>query len=159
MTGRCAVALPDTRDTTSCPADALDWLQGLGFFLYRSAARPGLTDEALQQILRDARSRNQALGLTGCLHHEDGLFFQWLEGPADGLRQVRASLLADARHLDFDMLDQGPLQHRRFQDWRMRFSDRDRASLMDWFARSDSSTVRRGDYVDGVEAFLLSVSV
>ncbi|CAM3307597.1 BLUF domain-containing protein [Paracoccus nototheniae] len=139
--------------------DGLDPIKGLGFFLYRSTARPGLDHDDMQNILRVARSRNQALGLTGCLHHEDGLFFQWLEGPVDGLRQVRASLLADRRHLDFDLLDQGALSHRRFQDWRMRFSDRDRASLMDWFARSDSSTVRRGDYAGGVGAFLMSVKV
>ncbi len=101
----------------------------------------------MQDILRTARHRNQSLGLTGCLHHEDGLFFQWLEGPADD------------RHRDFEILDQGALDHRRFQDWRMRFSDRDRASLMDWFARSDSSTVHRGDYAGGVVAFMMGLDI
>ena len=113
----------------------------------------------MQDILRTARHRNQSLGLTGCLHHEDGLFFQWLEGPADGLRQVVSSLVHDDRHRDFEILDQGALDHRRFQDWRMRFSDRDRASLMDWFARSDSSTVHRGDYAGGVVAFMMGLDI
>ncbi|WP_169306334.1 BLUF domain-containing protein [Paracoccus hibiscisoli] len=134
-------------------------IEGLAYYLYRSAARPGLNAEDLQLILSSARRRNQSLGLTGCLHHEDGLFFQWLEGPADGLREVVALLEADERHQDLLVLDQGALQHRRFQDWRMRFSDRDRASLMDWFAGSDSSTVHRGDYVGGVVAFMMSVTV
>ena len=137
----------------------LDDLQGLGFVLYRSTARAGLDGSAMQDILRTARHRNQSLGLTGCLHHEDGLFFQWLEGPADGLRKVVASLMDDDRHRDFEILDQGALDHRRFQDWRMRFSDRDRASLMDWFARSDSSTVHRGDYAGGVVAFMMGVDL
>ena len=137
----------------------LDDLQGLGFVLYRSTARAGLDGSAMQDILRTARHRNQSLGLTGCLHHEDGLFFQWLEGPADGLRKVVASLMDDDRHRDFEILDQGALDHRRFQDWRMRFSDRDRASLMDWFARSDSSTVHRGDYAGGVVAFMMGLDI
>lgn len=137
----------------------LDDLQGLGFVLYRSTARAGLDGSAMQDILRTARHRNQSLGLTGCLHHEDGLFFQWLEGPADGLRKVVASLIDDDRHRDFEILDQGALDHRRFQDWRMRFSDRDRASLMDWFARSDSSTVHRGDYAGGVVAFMMGLDL
>ena len=137
----------------------LDDQQGLGFVLYRSTARAGLDGSAMQDILRTARHRNQSLGLTGCLHHEDGLFFQWLEGPADGLRKVVASLMDDDRHSDFEILDQGALDHRRFQDWRMRFSDRDRASLMDWFARSDSSTVHRGDYAGGVVAFMMGLDL
>ena len=137
----------------------LDDLQGLGFVLYRSTARAGLDGSAMQDILRTARHRNQSLGLTGCLHHEDGLFFQWLEGPADGLQKVVASLMDDDRHSDFEILDQGALDHRRFQDWRMRFSDRDRASLMDWFARSDSSTVHRGDYAGGVVAFMMGLDL
>jgi len=41
----------------------------------------------------------------------------------------------------------------------MRFSDRDRASLMDWFARSDSSTVHRGDYAGGVVAFMMGLDL
>ena len=131
----------------------------LGYLLYRSVARPGMQRDELERILHHARDRNRAAGLTGCLHHEDGLFFQWLEGPADGLRKVVASLMDDDRHRDFEILDQGALDHRRFQDWRMRFSDRDRASLMDWFARSDSSTVHRGDYAGGVVAFMMGLDL
>lgn len=137
----------------------LEGVDGLGFVLYRSTARPGLDGSDMQDILRSARARNQSLGLTGCLHHEDGLFFQWLEGPADGLRQVMALLESDGRHSRIEVLDSGALNHRRFQDWRMRFSDRDRASLMDWFARSDTATVHRGDYAGGVVAFMLGLEI
>jgi hypothetical protein len=135
----------------------LDGVEGLGFFLYRSNAASGVGTDALRQILGTARSRNQSLGLTGCLHHEDGLFFQWLEGPGSALRTVFASLLQDHRHDRLEVLDAGGLDHRRFQDWRMRYSNRDQVSLLDWFAGSDSSTVNRGDYSGGVAAFLLSL--
>lgn len=112
----------------------------------------------MHDILTAARRRNQSLGLTGCLHHEDGLFFQWLEGPAPELQKVIDLLHRDPRHQGIEVLGQGRLRQRHFQEWRMRFSDRDRASLMDWFALSDNSTVHRDDYAGGVTAFLMSVA-
>lgn len=136
----------------------LSGFDGLGFFLYRSEAAPGLTGAGLRDIVATARGRNQQLGLTGCLHHEDGLFFQWLEGPSEGLVPVRAAICADPRHRRIDMLDAGPLDHRRFQGWRMRFSDRGNGSLMDWFARSDSATVDRAHYTSGIVSFMLSTA-
>lgn len=139
-------------------SDDLNRIDGLGFVLYRSTARPGLDSEDMRAILKAARNRNQSLGLTGCLHHEDGLFFQWLEGPADGVARVMASLTHDRRHDDIRVLDQGQLDRRRFLDWHMRFSDRDHASLMDWFARSDISTVHPGDYAGAVVSFLMSLA-
>lgn len=127
---------------------------GLSFFLYRSSAIDGLTRNDLEDILEVARLRNQSLKLTGCLHHEDGLFFQWLEGPAQEIEPAIASIMGDPRHRDLTVLGRGALDARRFQDWRMRFSDRDSASLMDWFARNDKPTVDRHDYAASVASFL-----
>ncbi|MDP5308085.1 BLUF domain-containing protein [Paracoccus spongiarum] len=132
---------------------------GLGHFLYRSTAVEGLNATDLEAILTVARERNGAAGLTGCLHHEDGLFFQWLEGPAVALRPVVEAILRDTRHRDITVLNEGQLDRRRFQDWRMRFSDRDQASLLDWFATSKASTVDRGDYAGGVVAFLQALAI
>ncbi|WP_372800146.1 BLUF domain-containing protein [Paracoccus seriniphilus] len=134
-----------------------DAASGLSFFLYRSAARPDIGNGDLTRILSVARSRNKAAGLTGCLHHEDGLFFQWIEGPHAGLRPVIESILRDDRHHDVTVLNEGPLDVRRFEDWQMRFSDRDRKSLMDWFAAQSMSTVDRNEYAGGVVAFLQSI--
>lgn len=136
----------------------LDGIEGLGFFLYRSLASPALTGDDMRRILDKARQRNQSLGLTGCLHFEAGLFFQWLEGPAPALRMVLTSIAGDDRHSAVEVLDAGALDHRRFQDWRMRYSERGQESLMDWFARSDSSTVNRNDYASGVTAFLMALT-
>lgn len=132
---------------------------GLAFVLYRSTAVDHLSAGDLRDILTVARRRNAEAGLTGCLHYEDGLFFQWLEGPAGVLRTVVASIMDDARHREITVLDEGGLDHRRFQDWRMRFSDRDQASLLDWLAGSNASTVDRSDYAGGIVAFLLALSM
>lgn len=132
----------------------LDGLNGLSFLLYRSNAAPGLSDDDMRAILDSARGRNRRLDLTGCLHHEAGLFFQWLEGPAPALREVMALLMRDRRHDQVQILSAGGLEHRLFRNWTMRYSDRDQVSLMDWFARSGSSTVNPGDYAGGVASFL-----
>lgn len=135
----------------------LEGIDGLGFFLYRSTAAPTLTGRDLRDILTVARARNDAGDLTGHLHHEDGLFFQWLEGPAAALRPVVASIRRDPRHHDLTVLDEGALDRRRFQDWRMRFSDRDAISLMDWLAGTRISTVDPAAYAAGIGAFLRTV--
>lgn len=131
---------------------------GLAFFLYRSMAVPGLGESNLEDIVTVARVRNQAAGLTGCLHYEDGLFFQWLEGPAPALWPVVASIRRDPRHLELTVLEQGALAGRRFQSWRMRFSNRDHASLMDWFAGKGVSTVDPAVYAGGVASFLAAAA-
>lgn len=128
--------------------------EGLGFFLYRSTARDGLTRADLRDILSEARRRNQELQLTGCLHYEDGLFFQWLEGPADGLWRVVDLIRADTRHHDLTVLGQGALDYRRFLDWRMRFTERRDLSLLDWIAASNVSTVEPKAFRDGLVRFL-----
>lgn len=129
----------------------------LTHFLYRSNAKPALTDDDIEDIVAVAIARNDMLQLTGCLHVEDGLIFQWLEGPREALDQVIASIRADERHSDIVDLSYGPLTGRRFSDWRMRSSNRYNASLLDWFAENHVPTVDRGAYVGSVIAFLTAV--
>ena len=133
--------------------------EGLGYSLYRSTASRALRTSELEDILTVALARNDALNLTGCLHHEDGLFFQWLEGPQGALRQVLGSIMKDDRHRDIAVLVEGTLDQRRFQDWRMHFSDRSQASLLDWLASAQVSTMDRRDYAAGVMEFLQATAV
>lgn len=107
---------------------------GLSYLLYRSLAAPGLGQDDLDQILAGSRARNRQRGLTGCLHYEGGLFFQWLEGPRPALSRLLDALQADARHLGLTVLDQGPLPERVFRDWEMHFSDARIASMMERLA-------------------------
>ncbi|WP_405403379.1 BLUF domain-containing protein [Paracoccus sp. Ld10] len=129
----------------------------LGYLLYRSVARPGMQRDDLDLILQHARDSNRAAGLTGCLHHEDGLFFQWIEGPRFRLFRLIDLLSEDDRHLNFTVLDQGPLQQRLFGDWEMRFSDREAASLLDWLAVRRSQAGTGQDDAENITAFLRSM--
>lgn len=60
----------------------------LEYLLYRSTGRIEQFGDDCTNILRVARLRNADLGLTGFLHAEDGVFVQWLEGPAKALNHV-----------------------------------------------------------------------
>lgn len=102
------------------------------YFLYRSQS--DLSSSALRELLAQARKTNRRLGLTGYLHYEDGVFYQWLEGEPGAHAEVRAKILADPRHHNIEVLDQGVLDQRRFNRFDMGFSEKSEVSLFDFLA-------------------------
>ncbi|WBU57783.1 BLUF domain-containing protein [Paracoccus sediminicola] len=108
--------------------------------LYRSSGRLDQFDKDCQEILRTARKRNKALGLTGFLHAEDGMFVQWLEGPDDALNEVIESLQADKRHRDLTVYASGPIAERRFPSWTMGYSNGEQAPLFDYLAEQGTNS-------------------
>ncbi|MTE01991.1 hypothetical protein GIY56_17010 [Paracoccus sp. YIM 132242] len=129
----------------------------LGYCLYRSVARPDLDRRSILAILDKARQRNRQIGVTGCLHFENGIFYQWIEGPWRCIFRLVEALRDDGRHMDMTILDQASLDQRLFQDWDMRFSDPEAASLFDWLADWRSKSGDQAAYVERVRAFLQSV--
>lgn len=129
----------------------------LGYCLYRSMAHPQLDRPALDAILDWSRVRNRMRGLTGCLHHENGTFFQWIEGPWQQVFHLQDRLRDDDRHMNMTVLDQGTLERRLFPDWEMRFSDRQAGSLFDWLADWNGRPDGLPAYVHRVNAFLQSL--
>lgn len=73
----------------------------------------------LADILRVARARNAALGITGVLYRDSTYFAQVLEGPEAAVRTVFASIRRDRRHRDVTVLFEGPRSRRAFQGWAM----------------------------------------
>ncbi|MCQ0969950.1 BLUF domain-containing protein [Paracoccus sp. TK19116] len=127
-------------------------------FLYRSNASAELGQDQIDAIVDEARQRNAEMALTGCLHYEDGLFFQWLEGPKSKLDEVIAMIRRDPRHEDMTDLAYGPSRGRQFGDWTMRSTNRDEASLLEWFANHEVSTIDRGAYAGSIGAFLMAMN-
>ncbi|MDO5630288.1 MAG: BLUF domain-containing protein [Paracoccus sp. (in: a-proteobacteria)] len=111
----------------------------LSYFLYRSFAVDSLDSGGIGDILGVARARNDLLGLTGLLHCEDGMFFQWLEGTEHALRAIVASICADPRHRDIVVLGHGPLKTRYFRGWAMRLTGARDHSIVDWLASRNVS--------------------
>ena len=129
----------------------------LSFCLYRSSASPGLNEDALEKILEQSRLRNRERGLSGCLHYENGIFFQWIEGPPSSLYPLLTALQDDDRHMNFLILDQGSLESRLFDEWQMRFSDKKMASLFEWISAQDKAQVSADDYARDVKDFMKSI--
>lgn len=132
---------------------ALGTTQPLAAVLYRSTAT--IPAEALHAsgAVEEFAARNLEAGLTGHLHLEEGVFYQYLEGPARALAAAWAAIRRDRRHEDILQLSQAPIAVRRFPRWSMGYSDGAQRSLYDWAARSGLSLKGR-HAAPGVAAFM-----
>ena len=92
--------------------------------VYRSRAVNPLAGQELQSLMQAARARNRREAITGILLYDEGRFFQWLEGPEDGIDRVMRSIRSDARHTDLEVLRRNPTSERKFSDWDMRLAVR-----------------------------------
>ncbi|MFC3288275.1 BLUF domain-containing protein [Paracoccus aerius] len=122
--------------------------------LYRSEALTAAHGEADAEIVSVARERNTVLNVTGFLHRENDTFYQWLEGPADAVRRIFASVLKDRRHRNVQKLSEIKIDHRSFPAWSMTYSDGRTTSLFDWAAEAELSLrMARSDQVSSVLQF------
>jgi hypothetical protein len=92
--------------------------------VYRSRTVAPLSDYDLYELVQAAQARNDAEAITGLLLYDEGRFYQWLEGPADGVGRVMRSILGDRRHCDVEILSEKPARIRQFGDWSMRLASR-----------------------------------
>lgn len=86
---------------------------------YESTASASMTEASLQQILREARSNNEDLNITGLLLHTEGHFFQVLEGPESAVRELYATIRDDPRHTDVKAVHSTSVAERTFPEWKM----------------------------------------
>ncbi|RCW66244.1 BLUF domain-containing protein [Pseudorhodoferax soli] len=89
---------------------------------YVSSAVGEQSEEALEDLLLDARQFNHEVGVTGVLLHDEGNFFQYFEGPVDGVREVYNRILKATRHRGIFELFGGTVVRRHFSDWVMGFA-------------------------------------
>ncbi len=89
---------------------------------YRSRAVAPMSELDLHRLARAAQLRNGAEGVTGFMVYDHGWIFQRLEGPADGLARIWASIRSDKRHAFIDVLCDGLAGQRQFQDWDLKLS-------------------------------------
>jgi hypothetical protein len=99
--------------------------------VYVSHARPELDAAALRDILASSVRHNDAAGITGFLLHGHGLFMQVLEGEVAAVDATMQRILADTRHSQLRVLEQGPISRREFSDWAMGFKDLGKDTLAD----------------------------
>lgn len=102
----------------------------LSKLVYRSRATRRLSSLDLYKIAVAAQSRNRTESITGLVLYDEDSFFQWLEGPADGLDRVMTSIRNDPRHTDIEVLDRAPADARVFGDWSMKLASTGEAEAM-----------------------------
>jgi len=93
------------------------------YLLYIGIARNKFTSADFDQLLEQARSRNEHLGITGKLLHCEDTFIQLLEGIEVAVKEVYKSISDDERLIAVKMITTGKSDERYYQDWSMAFED------------------------------------
>lgn len=121
----------DSLHSEPSTARGLPWLSTV---TYRSRAVELMSDDELRHLVEVAQLRNRAAGVTGLVVYDAGHFFQWLEGPEEGLTRIWDSVRRDPRHTDIELLNNRPTQIRFFGDWDLRLSTLSDANRRDGVA-------------------------
>lgn len=76
----------------------------------------------VREIVDISIPRNASLSVTGALLFTGRRFAQYLEGPAEGIAELKRSILQDPRHRDVHTIAEGPYDHRRFLTWSLAYA-------------------------------------
>ena len=87
--------------------------------VYESTAAQSMTDDVLQEILQEARRKNEERDITGLLLYAQGRFMQVLEGPEAAVRELYTSIQKDDRHTNVETLMTTSTTARTFPAWAM----------------------------------------
>jgi hypothetical protein len=99
------------------------------YVLYHSKCVHRHFSPADLDILRSAINANRQHNITGFLHREAGYYIQYFEGAKPKTEQLLTNLMADKRHYDFTVLDQGVTESRAFEDWSMGYANTAQTTL------------------------------
>lgn len=91
--------------------------------IYSSFATVRLSQRDLIDLLKAARVRNEARGLTGMLLYRDGTYLQYLEGRRSDIEELLERLSRDPRHRDIRILKEGSAPARLFPEWSMAYKN------------------------------------
>jgi hypothetical protein len=92
---------------------------GLLRLVYTSRASDRCDQNELAHIMATARACNPQVGITGQLLYEQGLFAQWIEGPADAVEALWRKLQRDPRHHRIQLVSAYAIERRSFPQWSM----------------------------------------
>ncbi|WP_158545431.1 BLUF domain-containing protein [Bremerella cremea] len=93
----------------------------LAYASYSTVDTPNLD---LDGIATHASAKNAALGITGYLCYDHGVFFQYLEGEQKSVLHLMGTIEQDPRHDVINKVMLGEHERRVFPDWSMRHLNR-----------------------------------
>ncbi len=85
--------------------------------IYISHCRESLKDEALYDLLAEAREQNRRAGITSLLVHQDRLCLQVLEGEEKALARCYSRIRRDWRHENCQVVSHEDVVDRAFPGW------------------------------------------
>ena len=93
--------------------------------VYVSQSTVSFDDAALEVLAAKASEKNGRLHITGYLNFNRTrtTFFQYLEGPQQGVRDLMAEIERDDRHRVVNVVQIGDVESRLFPAWNMRYLD------------------------------------
>lgn len=97
--------------------------------IYVSSALEGFSDDAMFNMLINARRNNEKLQITGFLLYSEGTIIQLLEGKKDRVENLFNTIKSDTRHKSIVVLHRGEADLREFNDWSMGFKKLNRLEL------------------------------
>ena len=91
--------------------------------VYRSVADDSFDLPEIYSMLSRAREYNTEHGITGCLLYHNSKFLQLLEGEEEKIEGLFQKISNDSRHRKVEVIEQGILNTRLFNEWSMAFHD------------------------------------
>jgi len=110
--------------------------------VYTSVSQPHAHPDDVKDILTSSERNNLASSITGLLLYDGERYIQILEGDASNVDRLFETIKKDHRHDALELLHQGPITGRSFQEWRMAYESLPMGILADLaensFADEDS---------------------
>lgn len=97
--------------------------------IYRSDAKPEITEDEIELILNTARGFNEANNITGCLLYNNNQFLQLLEGEFTILMELYERIKKDSRHQNLVLLHMRETAYRIYPNWTMAFQSLEQADV------------------------------
>jgi hypothetical protein len=122
--------------------------------IYVSSATKKFERPALDDLLRRARARNLACGVTGAMLYYDGSIIQVLEGQETIVKTLVARISDDRRHRGIRIINAGQVAKREFSDWSMAYkpirrADTELRGLLRLVKSDDKIARAQGDGIAG----------
>lgn len=95
----------------------------LAHLIYHSISSVDNTEQDIQDILKESRTNNKTLSITGCLIHRNDEFVQILEGEASAVLDLYSKIEKDPRHHHVALVTFENINKRIFTDWSMAYRD------------------------------------
>lgn len=99
------------------------------YLVYMSVPSGRLDDSDYIHILDKAHANNQANNISGMLLATEAYFMQYIEGGEEEVKHLYNKITLDKRHQSLFILEQGEIDRRFFDGWKMGFD------YMGWVAR------------------------